>query len=128
MAVGETQTPPAVDVADGEPLSGLQTSSTAASLNKSETINKMEILQVDKKKPRSQFVYLTADSENVLEVVDPSCVYIVGGIVDRNHFSGITARRAADWSIQTARLPIKEHIELAGSKVLTVNQGDGSRG
>ncbi|KAG6609827.1 tRNA (guanine-N(1)-)-methyltransferase [Phytophthora cinnamomi] len=31
-----------------------------------------------------KIVYLSPDSENVLETLDPSCVYVVGGIVDRS--------------------------------------------
>lgn len=69
------------------------------------------------------FVYLTADSDNVLDTLDAQCVYIIGGLVDRNRFKGLTRRRAEEWGISTARLPIEDHIRLAGCKVLTVNQG-----
>lgn len=31
-----------------------------------------------------EIVYLSPDSDNVLETLDPACVYVVGGIVDRS--------------------------------------------
>ena len=44
--------------------------------------------------PTESLVYLTADSPNVLESVDPKKVYIMGGIVDRNRLKGITFEKA----------------------------------
>lgn len=70
-----------------------------------------------------EFIYLTADSNNVIENLNPNNVYIIGGLVDRNRYPGLTAQRAEDWNVKTARLPIQDHYTLSGSKVLTVNQG-----
>ncbi|KAI4367442.1 hypothetical protein MLD38_023181 [Melastoma candidum] len=71
---------------------------------------------------KDNLVYLTADSENVLEVLNPEKYYIVGGIVDRNRWKGITMKKAEEQGIQTAKLPIGTYLKTCSSQVLTVNQ------
>lgn len=71
---------------------------------------------------KDDLVYLTADSENVLEELDVSKIYIVGGLVDRNRWKGITMKKAEDQGIQTAKLPIGNYLKMSSSQVLTVNQ------
>jgi len=71
---------------------------------------------------KEDLVYLTADSENILERLDPSKIYIVGGLVDRNRWKGVTLEKAKSQGIQTAKLPIGEHMKMLSSQVLTVNQ------
>ena len=68
-----------------------------------------------------QLVYLTSDAEETLETLDPSCAYIIGGIVDRNRLKGITHKKAIAQGIRTAKLPIREHMQLFATHVLTVN-------
>ena len=48
-------------------------------------------------------VYLTADSEVELQDLNPQDVYIIGGIVDRNRFKGLTAKKAKENGLRTAR-------------------------
>ena len=67
-------------------------------------------------------VYLTAESDTVLETLDPSKYYIIGGIVDHNKYKGLCEGKANALKIQTARLPIQENVSCIGRKVLTVNQ------
>ena len=67
-------------------------------------------------------MYLTADSPNVLEKIDPNCAYIIGGIVDRNRHPNLTFNKAKEQKIGHDRLPIAEHVKLNSSCVLTVNQ------
>lgn len=72
----------------------------------------------------SKLIYLSADSENLLDDVslrDPSVGFVIGGLVDRNRHKGASHRAALDLGIPTARLPIRESgIQLAASHVLTV--------
>ncbi|KAL5838880.1 hypothetical protein ACOSQ3_016049 [Xanthoceras sorbifolium] len=78
----------------------------------------MEALQDQKE----NLVYLTADSENVLDDLDLKKIYIVGGLVDRNRWKGITMKKAQEQGIQTAKLPIGNYLKMSSSQVLTVNQ------
>lgn len=59
---------------------------------------------------RDSIVYLSPDSENVLQHVDPNAVYVIGGIADRSVRKGESKSRADDLKIKTARLPIAEHV------------------
>lgn len=43
---------------------------------------------------RPLLCYLTADSPHVLEALEPGVVYVVGGLIDRNRFKGVTHRCA----------------------------------
>ncbi|CAI5726158.1 unnamed protein product [Peronospora effusa] len=63
-----------------------------------------------------ELVYLSPDSETVLTELDPACVYVVGGIVDRSVRKGQTKTKAASHGIRTACLPLQEHI---GTRVRT---------
>ncbi|RID45261.1 hypothetical protein BRARA_I02004 [Brassica rapa] len=71
---------------------------------------------------KENLVYLTADSETILEDLDPKDIYIIGGLVDRNRFKGITMNKAQEQGIRTAKLPIGEYMKMSSSQVLTVNQ------
>ncbi|XP_041028735.1 tRNA (guanine(9)-N1)-methyltransferase [Juglans microcarpa x Juglans regia] len=71
---------------------------------------------------KEHLVYLTADAETVLEELDPKKIYIVGGLVDRNRWKGITMKKAKEQGIQTAKLPIGSYLKMSSSQVLTVNQ------
>jgi tRNA (guanine9-N1)-methyltransferase len=66
-------------------------------------------------------VYLSSESDTVLDAVDKSKVYVIGGIVDKNRHKGMTHRLAVERGIATARLPIDEHLDMATRRVLTVN-------
>eukprot|EP01127_Copromyxa_protea_P005878 TRINITY_DN1570_c0_g1_i2.p1 TRINITY_DN1570_c0_g1~~TRINITY_DN1570_c0_g1_i2.p1 ORF type:complete len:210 (-),score=64.06 TRINITY_DN1570_c0_g1_i2:162-791(-) len=70
----------------------------------------------------SKLVYFTSDSPNVCETLDPSKVYIVGGIVDHNKYKCLTYDKAKEQGIETAQLPIGKFLQMDSRKVLTVNQ------
>lgn len=71
---------------------------------------------------KQNLVYLTADAETMLGDIDPNKMYIVGGLVDRNRWKGITMKKAKGQGIQTAKLPIGNYLKMSSSQVLTVNQ------
>mmetsp|Transcript_37067 Transcript_37067/g.81195 ORF Transcript_37067/g.81195 Transcript_37067/m.81195 type:complete len:384 (-) Transcript_37067:2389-3540(-) len=70
---------------------------------------------------RSKLVYLTSDSDNTLEHLDDGKIYIIGGIVDRNRLKHATLNRAKELGVETARLPISQHLKLFSTPVLTTN-------
>ncbi|KAJ4850726.1 hypothetical protein Tsubulata_037805 [Turnera subulata] len=71
---------------------------------------------------KENLVYLTADSESVIDELDPKKTYIVGGLVDRNRWKGLTKKKAEEQGIQTGKLPIGNYLKMSSSQVLTVNQ------
>ncbi|VDM45384.1 unnamed protein product [Toxocara canis] len=64
---------------------------------------------------REEIVYLTADSENVLKTLDPSKVYVIGGLLDHNSLKGLCLDVATKERVAHARLPIDDYV-------LTINQ------
>ncbi|CAH01214.1 tRNA (guanine(9)-N(1))-methyltransferase [Kluyveromyces lactis] len=71
--------------------------------------------------PTENAVYLTADTEEKLDTLEPGTTYIVGGIVDKNRHKNLCYNKAKELNIPTKRLPIGEFINLAGRKVLTTS-------
>ncbi|XP_042643878.1 tRNA methyltransferase 10 homolog B [Tyto alba] len=78
--------------------------------------------------PLDAIVYLTPDSENVLEDIEPNKVYVLGGLVDESIHKKLTLQRAQEQSLQTARLPIREYMVKTvntknyHSETLAINQ------
>ncbi|KAG9148366.1 hypothetical protein Leryth_027350 [Lithospermum erythrorhizon] len=66
---------------------------------------------------KENLVYLTADSETTVDELDHTKVYIIGGLVDRNRFKGITQNKAKEQGIQTAKLPIGNFLKMSSSQV-----------
>lgn len=86
-------------------------------------VHKEKLSYVEVFKDRKQdLVYLTADSDHVLDLLEDSKIYIIGGLVDRNRWKGLTLEKAKIQGISTAKLPIHEHLKMTSSVVLTVNQ------
>ncbi|CEM05241.1 unnamed protein product [Vitrella brassicaformis CCMP3155] len=82
-----------------------------------ETISKPYIEHIEKER----LVYLTADSPMVIDELDNSKAYIIGGIVDRNRYKNLTLNKATEQGIAAARLPLDSNIRMTSSKVLAAN-------
>ncbi|EGZ21400.1 hypothetical protein PHYSODRAFT_557474 [Phytophthora sojae] len=68
-----------------------------------------------------ELVYLSPDSPNVLEKMDPTKIYVIGGIVDKSRKKGATLNTATEAGIRTVRLPIQENIPERLDHILNVN-------
>lgn len=70
---------------------------------------------------KEDLVYLTSDSPNVLQELDESKAYVIGGLVDHNHHKGITFGLAKELGIAHAQLPLGSFVKMNSRKVLAVN-------
>lgn len=68
-----------------------------------------------------RIVYLTSDSDNVLETLEEGKVYVIGGLVDHNHYKGLCYQRAQERGFAHAQLPIGQYVKMSTRKVLTIN-------
>lgn len=75
----------------------------------------------DQKFATDKIIYLTAESDTVLDKLEADKFYIIGGLVDHNHHKGICHEKASESGLQTARLPIDEFVNMKTRKVLTIN-------
>lgn len=72
---------------------------------------------------KDKIVYLTAESDNVLQTLDDDTCYVIGGLVDHNNHKGICHKQAEEAGIKTARLPLSEYISMKTRTVLTILHG-----
>ena len=84
-----------------------------------------EVLYKDDKRSmndiKNNIYYLSADSENNIEDIDKNATYIIGGIVDRNKYKGLSLNKAKELGINHGKFPIGEYLKLQSSQVLTTN-------
>ncbi|KAL2194825.1 guanine-1-methyltransferase-domain-containing protein [Corynascus similis CBS 632.67] len=67
-------------------------------------------------------VYLTSESPYTLERLEANTSYVIGGIVDKNREKGLCYKRAKEFKVRTAKLPIGEYMAMQSRFVLTTNQ------
>ncbi|KAF2033319.1 hypothetical protein EK21DRAFT_86425 [Setomelanomma holmii] len=77
--------------------------------------------QEDNVGEEGEIVYLSSESENILTHLKPNSTYIIGGLVDKNRHKGICHKRAVNRGIKTAKLPIKEYLDMRDRQVLVTN-------
>ncbi|OCL08412.1 hypothetical protein AOQ84DRAFT_255450, partial [Glonium stellatum] len=71
--------------------------------------------------PNGEVVYLSSESDVILEELKPYGTYIIGGLVDKNRHKGICYKRATGRGVKTAKLPIGEFLEMNSRSVLATN-------
>ncbi|XP_017477933.1 PREDICTED: tRNA methyltransferase 10 homolog A-like isoform X1 [Rhagoletis zephyria] len=69
--------------------------------------------------PKEKIVYLTCESDTVLDRIEGDFVYVIGGLVDHNHHKGLCHKRATEIGLRTARLPLSEHVNMKTRAVLS---------
>lgn len=75
---------------------------------------------------KDKVVYLTADTDETINELEPGISYVIGGIVDRNRYKNLCAKKAEYLGLPMRRLPIDPQFlggqSMSSRKVLTVNQ------
>ncbi|XP_046736443.1 tRNA methyltransferase 10 homolog A [Diprion similis] len=73
------------------------------------------------KYPKDKIIYLTSESENVIESLDFDCIYVIGGLVDHNSQKGHCYNLAVKEGIRHGQLPLAKFLQMKARKVLTVD-------
>lgn len=68
-----------------------------------------------------RLVYLSPNSDHVLEELNPSDCYVIGCIVDRGEKVPLTLDKATKLNIRTARLPIDRFVSFRMHKELNLD-------
>ena len=71
---------------------------------------------------KSEVIYLTSDSPNVLETFDDTKVYIIGALVDHNRLKNVCFEKAIQEGVGHARLPLDTYFKFKTRTVLTIDQ------
>lgn len=68
-----------------------------------------------------EFVYLTADTDEIIEKLNEGTTYIIGGIVDKNRHKNLCVDKAKKLGLKVGKLPIDKYIEINGRQVLATS-------
>ena len=72
-------------------------------------------------KEKSDIVYLSSESENVVQEFSTTKMYVIGGLVDHNKHKGLCYKLAKEAGVAHARLPLDKHVDLKTRRVLTID-------
>ncbi|XP_013186518.2 tRNA methyltransferase 10 homolog A isoform X2 [Amyelois transitella] len=72
--------------------------------------------------PKEKLIYLTSESDNVIEHFDENTFYVIGGLVDHNKHKGLCHKIANEQGIRHAQLPLNKYVNMKTRKVLTIDQ------
>lgn len=79
------------------------------------------VLETLTEEEKQQYVYLTADTDEVIETLEENKKYIIGGIVDKNRHKNLCVNKAQKLGLKVGRLPIDKYIEINGRQVLATS-------
>lgn len=68
-----------------------------------------------------QFVYFTADTDEVIEELEEGKTYVIGGIVDKNRHKNLCVNKAKELGMKVGKLPIGKYIQISGRQVLATS-------
>ncbi|XP_011304967.1 tRNA methyltransferase 10 homolog A [Fopius arisanus] len=68
-----------------------------------------------------KIIYLTSESDNVIDTLQEDFVYVIGGLVDHNQQKGLCHELAQKANVAHARLPLDKFLKMKSRKVLTID-------
>ncbi|KYM98994.1 RNA (guanine-9-)-methyltransferase domain-containing protein 2 [Cyphomyrmex costatus] len=71
--------------------------------------------------PKDKIIYLTSESNNVIDHLEHDCVYVIGGLVDHNAHKGMCHKLAREAGVRHGRLPLDKFLQMKARKVLTID-------
>ncbi|XP_053626083.1 tRNA methyltransferase 10 homolog A isoform X2 [Plodia interpunctella] len=72
---------------------------------------------------KEKIVYLSSESENIIEHFDEDTYYVIGGLVDHNKHKGLCHKIAVEQGIRHGQLPLDKYVNMKTRKVLTIDHG-----